>query len=101
MSNTGATPPLLTEKPEARPLFPPCVRLLEVGWVPPPRQGPASFLARRPASLRHLRGPVVLGGWGVGISFARQLHIHSLQVPVPIKPLDGHLGLICGAKDDV
>lgn len=49
----------------------------------------------------HLRGPVVVGGRGVSIGFARELHIRPLQVPVPIKPLDGHLGLVCGARDDV
>lgn len=52
----------------------------------------------QPAS-GHSRGPVEVGGRGVGIGFARELHVHPLQVPVPIKPLDGHLRLVCGTTD--
>lgn len=59
---------------------------------------PAVFQGDWPA-LQHLRGPVVLSGWGVSVSFAGELHIHPLQVPVAIKPLNGYLGLICGARD--
>ena len=86
---------LLTEKPESRPLFPPCPRFLEVEWV---QQG--SLQGDQPAP-QHLRGPVVLSGWGIRIGFARELHIHPLQVPVAIKPLDGHLGLVCETRGDV
>lgn len=66
----------------------------------PPCDQQGSWQSDQPAP-QHLRGPVVLGGWGVGISFALELHIHPLQVPVPIKPLDGHLGLVCGTRGDV
>lgn len=53
------------------------------------------------ASLRHSRGPVVLSSWRVSVCFARKLHVCPLQVPVAIKALNGHLGFICEAKEDV
>lgn len=61
----------------------------------------SKILYKNQSASQHLRGPVVLSGWGISISFAGELHIHPLQVPVPIKSLNGHLGLICGAKGDV
>lgn len=49
----------------------------------------------------HSRGPVELGGRRVGVRVAGELHVRALQVPVAIEALDGHLGLICGARDEL